>query len=106
MNDKPKGRPPLEPRIKNVEELCEALAGIIRFNEERIAALEASVATVGAQAIPTPGVPPDLGWQARVAVLERQIAAMNDAFSHGNLPRPQYESQFTVWPGAQSDGTR
>jgi hypothetical protein len=36
----PKGRPPLEPRIKNLEELCHSLAGIIRFNEERIARLE------------------------------------------------------------------
>lgn len=38
-----KGRPPLEPRIKALEELCESLADIIRFNEERIAALELSL---------------------------------------------------------------
>ena len=36
----PKGHSLLEPRIKVLEELCESLAGIIRFNEERIAALE------------------------------------------------------------------
>jgi hypothetical protein len=36
----------------------------------------------------------------RLTILERQIAAMNDAFSNGNLPRPQYESQFKVWPSA------
>ncbi len=36
----------------------------------------------------------------RVSVLERQIAAMNDSFSRGNIPSPQYEQQFKVWPGA------
>ena len=44
--------------------------------------------------------------EARIIVLERQIAAMNDSFSRGNIPAPQYEQQFKVWPGAnpQSNG--
>jgi hypothetical protein len=46
-----KGRPPLEPRIKALEELCESLAGIIRFNEQRIAALEGARHMPGYQSL-------------------------------------------------------
>lgn len=41
-----------------------------------------------------------MGMGDRVTVLEKQIEAMNNAFRDGNLPRPQYESQFKVWPSA------
>ena len=41
-----------------------------------------------------------MGMGDRVTVLEKQIEAMNNAFRDGNLPRPQYESQFKVWPGS------
>lgn len=76
-----KGRPPLEPRIAALEaltaELLHRLCSVeLRDKGGRVDATE------------------------RLAVLEKQIAAMNDAFSNGNLPRPQYQSQFKVWPSA------
>jgi hypothetical protein len=75
---KSKGRPPLEPRIKALEDAAlKPCKGSDQWVE-----------SVGS-------------LTARIAVLEKQIAAMNDAFSHGNLPRPAYEAQFKVWPGAQ-----
>jgi hypothetical protein len=45
--------------------------------------------------------------EKRLVVLEKQVAAMNDAYAHGNLPRPQYEQQFKVMPSAfpVSNGT-
>jgi hypothetical protein len=50
---------------------------------------------------------PAAGVIARVALLERQVAAMNEAFNRGAIPRPSYESQFRVWPGAnpQANGS-
>jgi hypothetical protein len=73
-----KGRPPLEPRIKALEDGWNALIAAMRadFLAQR------------------------QSMEARIGVLEKQIAAMNDAFSHGHLPRPAYEAQFKVWPGA------
>jgi hypothetical protein len=35
-----------------------------------------------------------------VLILKKQVEAMNEAFSRGNIPQPQYESKFRVWPGA------
>jgi hypothetical protein len=35
-----------------------------------------------------------------VSAIQRQIAAFNDSFNNGNIPRPAYESQFKIWPGA------
>jgi hypothetical protein len=44
---------------------------------------------------------------ARVELLERQAADWREAFSAGKLPPPrQYESQFSVWPGAGNAGVR
>ena len=55
---KAKGRPPLEPRLRALEDLAESLAGIIRFNEERI------------------------------LQLEQHTQLMQEAFNCGRLPRP------------------
>jgi hypothetical protein len=65
----------------------------------RLAALEKLVGEILVR-LGSLEVRPAEGSNARVAILEKQVAAMNDAFSNGNLPRPQYESQFKVWPSA------
>jgi hypothetical protein len=58
MSTKPKGRPPIEPRLRALEDLAESLAGIIKFNEERI------------------------------LQLEQHTQIMQEAFNCGRLPRP------------------
>jgi hypothetical protein len=38
-----------------------------------------------------------------VAELKRQLAAMNDSFSRGNIPQPsRYQSLFERWPNQAS----
>jgi hypothetical protein len=70
MTEIKKGRPSQEPRIAAAE--------------ARIKALEQQLEAQGYE----------------INILKRQVAGMNDAFSNGNIPRPQYESQFKIWPGA------
>lgn len=41
---------------------------------------------------------------AKIVLLEKQVAAMNESFSRGAIPRPQYEQQFRVMPSAFAVG--
>jgi hypothetical protein len=85
----PKGHSDLPDRIAALEKLCDELLARTcnletRGSNEGFLGLSGIVASNDQE----------------VLILKKQVEAMNEAFSRGNIPQPQYESKFRVWPSA------